>query len=404
MMLRLLCLLLAPLACSASAEAVKYTSWDDVSWAITRKDKLAFPHHQQLYNDYMAACNRETRGQCQAGEDYRLRMNKDQPGGVYNFTETGFAKIRAPKALFDLINNFWIQNKGKETIEWKSVNSYHNMWTSPPHFVSMESAEFGGGDELQRQVWKEARKVLEEWTNQRLSPVSMYGVRVYKNDSILAPHVDRMPLVTSCIINLEQDLDEEWPLEVFDHQGNAHNVSMVPGDMVLYESHSVIHGRPFPMRGRAYVNVFLHFEPIGPLDDPEKAGPHADGLPPYVIAGGQWDREARKVGKWEVLDSVPRAINRGDVRALEYIAMNMPEKITMKDYNGWEPIHEAAYAGNLDALKLLVDNGASLWSQVGRPGDTPGPNVLGIAQLNDENKPDSPVMVYLKEQMVDSEL
>ena len=32
-----------------------------------------------------------------------------------------------------------------------------------------------------------------------LSPVSLYGVRLYHNNSILAPHVDRMPLVTSCI-------------------------------------------------------------------------------------------------------------------------------------------------------------------------------------------------------------
>jgi prolyl 4-hydroxylase len=106
------------------------------------------------------------------------------------------------------------------------------MWDAPTWFVSLEDSKFGGGPDLQRQVWSEARKVLEEWTGMRLSPVSMYGVRIYKNNSILAPHVDRMPLVTSCIINLEQDVDEIWPLEVFDHQGNAHNVSMEPGDMV----------------------------------------------------------------------------------------------------------------------------------------------------------------------------
>jgi prolyl 4-hydroxylase len=130
------------------------------------------------------------------------------------------------------VNDFWVNNKGKETLEWKSINSYHNMWEAPPYLVSMEEKEFGGGPDLQRKVWSEARKVLEEWTGMRLSPVSMYGVRIYKNNSILAPHVDRMPLVTSCIINLEQDVDEIWPLEVFDHQGNAHNITMEPGDMV----------------------------------------------------------------------------------------------------------------------------------------------------------------------------
>lgn len=30
------------------------------------------------------------------------------------------------------------------------------------------------------------------------------------------------------------DVDEPWPLEVYDRQGNAVNVTMEPGDMVLY--------------------------------------------------------------------------------------------------------------------------------------------------------------------------
>jgi len=38
---------------------------------------------------------------------------------------------------------------------------------------------------------------------------------------------------------------------------------MEPGDLVLYESHSVIHGRPFPFEGDHYANIFVHFEPTG---------------------------------------------------------------------------------------------------------------------------------------------
>ena len=30
------------------------------------------------------------------------------------------------------------------------------------------------------------------------------------------------------------DVDEPWPLEIYDRQGNAVNVTMEPGDMVLY--------------------------------------------------------------------------------------------------------------------------------------------------------------------------
>ena len=74
-------------------------------------------------------------------------------------------------------------------------------------------------------------------------------------DIIVATHVDRLPLVSSAIIQVAQDLDEPWPVEVYDHNGKAHNVTMLPGDMVLYESHSVLHGR-------FYANIFVHFKPI----------------------------------------------------------------------------------------------------------------------------------------------
>ena len=52
-------------------------------------------------------------------------------------------------------------------------------------------------------------------------------------------------------------------MEFIGHDGKALNISMKPGDMVLYESHSVLHGRPFPLQGNYYSNIFVHFEPTG---------------------------------------------------------------------------------------------------------------------------------------------
>ena len=75
--------------------------------------------------------------------------------------------------------------------------------------------------------------------------------------AVLAPHVDRNPLVSSAIINVDQDVDEPWPLEVIGHDGKAYNVTMEPGDLVLYESHSIIHGRQFPLKGRFMANIFI---------------------------------------------------------------------------------------------------------------------------------------------------
>ena len=121
----------------------------------------------------------------------------------------------------------------------------------------------GGGTKLKNSLWEAARSTMEEWTGQELTQCSLYGmwfvfqtsispinswddltfsvffsdineegIRVYTEGSILAPHVDRLPLVSSAIINVAQDTDEPWPIEVYGHDGTATNVTMEPGDMV----------------------------------------------------------------------------------------------------------------------------------------------------------------------------
>ena len=121
----------------------------------------------------------------------------------------------------------------------------------------------GSGEALRKKIWDETQQILQEWTGVDLSPTSLYGVRIYTEGAILAPHVDRNPLVISAIINVAQNVEEDWPLEVIGHDGRAYNVTMEVGDMILYESHSVIHGRPFKLKGEYFANVFCHFEPLG---------------------------------------------------------------------------------------------------------------------------------------------
>ena len=67
--------------------------------------------------------------------------------------------------------------------------------------------------------------------------------------------VDRLPLVSSAIIQVAQNVDEPWPVEVIGHDGKAYNITMEPGHMVLYESHTILHGRPYPLSGQFYVRT-----------------------------------------------------------------------------------------------------------------------------------------------------
>ena len=235
---------------------------------------ISFPQHHYLdkntwggkrYNDFMEGCYKKyAKNQCDATEIARINQNFNQPKGEHNYTELGFKKMKVPEHVWGVIKEFWDLNKNNERNEqWPPGNTYTNHWVQPTGMVSLEDRRLRGGDgSVKRNIWDGLRPILEEWVGQRLVDTSLYGIRVYHEGAMLASHVDRLPLVTSCIIHVDSVLREPWPIEVFSHDGTGYNVTMAPGDMVLYESHTVIHGRPTPLQGDYYANVFVHFAPI----------------------------------------------------------------------------------------------------------------------------------------------
>jgi prolyl 4-hydroxylase len=50
-------------------------------------------------------------------------------------------------------------------------------------------------------------------------------------------------------------------LEIEDHQGKKHQLILKPGEIILYESALLDHGRPSPLEGNKFVNVFCHYMP-----------------------------------------------------------------------------------------------------------------------------------------------
>lgn len=207
--------------------------------------------------------------------------------------------------------------------------------------------------------------------------------------SVLSPHADRIPLISSCIINVAQDVDEDWPLEVYGRDGLAYNVTMKPGDMVLYESHSLIHGRPFSLKGRYFANIFIHFQPTGKIlherDTPVLTDADVNGkedMPIYILRGSpeeeHWleqhpsKRQQHVRGVRESpaaaatpLEQIAQAAATGDVDTISQFASSTEKKhlLHQKDKNGWMPIHEAARGGHVDVVKLLVEHGADINSR-----------------------------------------
>jgi prolyl 4-hydroxylase len=294
-----------------------------------------------------------------------------------------------------------------------------NNWESPTFMVSVEDKSLrGGGYVLKQKLWDSARDTIQEWTGEELTQCSLYGIRIYKEGAILAPHVDRLPLVSSAIINVAQDVDEPWPLEVVGHDGKAFNVTMEPGDMVLYESHSVIHGRPFPLKGRFMANVFVHFEPVGHSlrhnmqADADVQDVHAKyrdalqrgvgghesdhgGLPAYIIPGSAEEQHWRAQHP-DGIQSKQKSFATGSTSAhllaqsgnLEELRVQVEQKKSLvhaRDENGWTPLHEGARAGHLDVVKYLIEQGADANATTGPNGGS----VLYWArtQLGEEGDP-----------------
>jgi len=288
-------------------------------------------------------------------------------------TKVGYKKIKAPTEVWNLIKTFWDANENNpQTENWGAGNTYTNNWKHPSKMVSVENNKLrGGGGRLKQKIWDAAKETISEWTGEELTQCSLYGIRIYYEGSMLAPHVDRLPLVSSAIINVAQDVDEPWPLEVIGHDGRAENVTMEPGDMVLYESHSVIHGRPFALKGRYFANLFVHFEPNGHTlrhhnhrtdagedvdqkyrDALERGlGGHEneqDGLPSYILAGtpeeDHWRRShpnnkrSRKKSFTTGSTVAHLAAQGGDVDALKHVIKKKKDLVNAKDTNGWRPV------------------------------------------------------------------
>ena len=58
---------------------------------------------------------------------------------------------------------------------------------------------------------------------------------------------------------IDQKVVKDWPLTLIDNEGQKKKIILKPGEMLLYESAKVPHGRQFPLEGEYYENILVHF-------------------------------------------------------------------------------------------------------------------------------------------------
>mmetsp|Transcript_28509 Transcript_28509/g.39256 ORF Transcript_28509/g.39256 Transcript_28509/m.39256 type:complete len:462 (+) Transcript_28509:45-1430(+) len=421
----------------------------DISYPIHHyMDGNVTPYFKKRYESLMEGCYKYySQRECDATERARLEMNLAQPKTEHNYTEVGFKKIRLPKAAWEPLIQFYETHKNDMHLEaWNRGYTYVNTWDSPSYMISFEDSSFRDGMQAKQLLWSLCQPVIEEWVGRKVEPTSLYGIRVYKDKAILATHVDRLPLVSSAIINVAQDTNEPWPVEIYDHNGKAYNVTMEPGDMVMYESHTVLHGRPFPLNGSFYANVFVHYKPLDHdennrrdheaqnnqnnnilkrsgslltamkeryqrISGHEQHNHDQDAIDKHLqdIDSEAEDRIAameaaaaaaalpRDEGyKFNPNDDAATALRlaakNGDLKTVEFLVgqnVGNIDLINQADENGWQPLHEAVRGGYLEVVKYLIELGADMG---GMTSNDQTPLSVGIEFL----PPNHAILEYLQ--------
>jgi len=170
-------------------------------------------HRLAIYRDYLKGCvGHYGQEPCDKEEAQRVLDNSIKPMSMRNYTNTGFMKTQVPREIMTWLNQHWQDYKNDNLQEfWGNAKlPRNNMWVAPANHTNMHR---NGHDNAVKSM-EIMKPIVEKWTGGvDIRPTSMYGIRVYQRGTIIVPHVDRYPLIISAIINVDQDVEEPWPLE-----------------------------------------------------------------------------------------------------------------------------------------------------------------------------------------------
>ena len=81
--------------------------------------------------------------------------------------------------------------------------------------------------EVKEALAEELRGLAESWAGLELEVSKVYGPRRYSRQARLALHVDRLSThVISAIVNIQQELDSPWLLDILDNTGRPHQLEL----------------------------------------------------------------------------------------------------------------------------------------------------------------------------------
>lgn len=186
---------------------------------------------------------------------------------IPHVSDIGFKVVKTPEKAWKLINEGYQLLQQKITTEaWSGIDNVISGSIEPTQIMS-----FDNFPTLRDTILEELKPTHEEWSKEKLTAAALYGVRSYNKGATLISHVDRIQThhVSSIIIvdkdlecgcNQTKGVENDWPLDIVDHQGNSHKIYAEIGDMIMYESATCNHGRLEPFKGKYFRNLFAHFK------------------------------------------------------------------------------------------------------------------------------------------------
>ena len=188
-------------------------------------------------------------------------QNWNQPALVIPFTSRGFQVRKLPENLYQYLLSIVNMTSVSPEICLESGHINCNQMDSQP---KVEILPLNHTLMIDSEVGEYLKQTAEHWSKVPLELTSIYGVRKYRRGATLALHVDKLSThVVSAIINIGQEVDQgrDWTLDILDNSGRGHQVVLTQGQMLLYESARLPHGRTKPLHGDHYSNIFVHFKP-----------------------------------------------------------------------------------------------------------------------------------------------
>jgi prolyl 4-hydroxylase len=186
----------------------------------------------------------------------RLTISKQRGEYLKPLTWSGYAVQRLNEDVHLALMNFYVSNKNMTEPE-PGGGFIKNSGGNEPSSLMLPLPKA-----LQLKLQSHLRPAVESWCARRVEPTFVYGIRIYQSGATLVLHRDRPTThIIGAIVNIDQETDVPWPLMIEDHFHRMHEVVLCPGEVLIFESARLLHGRPKPLCGRLYANVFCHFVP-----------------------------------------------------------------------------------------------------------------------------------------------